>query len=78
MKIKLHFNRINMQRKLQEVWSAHTHKDCNPSGEVVICYKNKIIGHTVYNPDGKQPRAYIEFYGTVTKTQHGSIIDIAE
>jgi hypothetical protein len=76
MKVKLHFNRINMSRKLPQVWSAHTHVCCNGSKEVFIRHGGKIIGKTVFNPEGRQPRAYIEFFGEVNYENEKAIIDV--
>lgn len=66
MKVKLHFNRINMQRKDPRVWSAHTAKSCNMSQEVEIWAFGSKIGKAVFHSDKKNnPRAWIEFEGTV-------------
>lgn len=77
MKIKLHFNRVNMQRKSVRVWSAHTSKSCNMSEEVLIRVNGEIIGKTVFKEDGKQPRAHIQFQGDVVHENGATIIDVS-
>lgn len=77
MKIKLHFNRINMARKLANVWSAHTSRACNASEEVLIRYEGKVIGRTVFNPAATQPRAYVEFFGDVKQESGKTYLDVA-
>ena len=76
-KIKLHFNRVNMARRKTAVWSAHTSVACNQADEVVIMHGDKIIGKTVFNPDGVQPRAYVQFYGDVTLENGSTIVRVA-
>jgi hypothetical protein len=76
LKIKLHFNRINMMRKLSGVWSAHTSKACNSSETVIIRHGGKVIGKTVFNPEAKQPRAFIEFAGEVVHENGRTFIDV--
>lgn len=76
MKIKLHFNRINMQRNDDRVWSAHTHVSCNSAETVVIRHKGKVIGKTVFKPQAKQPRAFVEFAGEVVHDNGQTYIDI--
>jgi hypothetical protein len=77
MKVKLHFNRINMARRLREVWSAHTYRSCNSSEQVLIRHKGKIIGRTIFKPDAKQPRAFIELDGEVVYENGHAIIDVS-
>lgn len=76
MKIKLHFNRINMQRKKMEVWTAHTSRTCEQSGLVVIKYRGVEICRTIFNPSGTQPRAYLEMHGAVRRNGRNVYIDI--
>jgi hypothetical protein len=77
MKVKLHFNRINMQRKDSRVWSAHTSKSCNMSETIDISHNGKIIGKAVYNPNKKDnPRAWVEFNGEVTSREGRTIIEV--
>lgn len=78
MKIKLHFNRIAMQRRDPRVWSAHTHKACNQSTEVLIQYAGKVIGKTIFKPDASQPRAYVEFTGRVEMDVQGNTVIVIE
>lgn len=77
MKVKVHFNRINMQRGKPEVWSAHTSRDCNPSQEVQFLYHGKVIAKTVFQPDKPQnPRAWVEAEGLVTRRKGITYIEI--
>lgn len=78
VKIRLHFNRVNMQRHDPRVWSAHTHKSCNGATEVSIQYAGKVIGRTVYKPEAQQPRAYVEFAGRVETDAQGHTIIVIE
>ena len=75
-KIKLHFNRVAMQRRKPEVWSAHTSAACNGASEVLIRVGDKVIGRTVFNPDGQQPRAYVEFFGNVIQDEGRTVIQV--
>lgn len=48
LKTKIHFNRINMQRKDPRVWSAHTSKSCNPSEKIVVKHNGvTVLGNRV-------------------------------
>lgn len=76
MKIRLHFNRVNMSRRDPRVWSAHIHKACNQSEEVLIRHGDKVIGKTVFRPDAPQPRAYVEFNGEVIIEEGNTIIEV--
>jgi hypothetical protein len=61
LKFKAHFNRINMQRGNPNVWTVHTSRACH---QVEIIQINVPV-RTVFNPNGKQPRAYFVGYGTI-------------
>lgn len=74
MKLRLHFNRVNMQRGNKKVWTVHTSKGCYQAKEVVIMHHGEQILGTVFKPDGKQPRAYLEGYGKIYKTADGVLI----
>jgi hypothetical protein len=50
-----HFNRVNMQRGLPEVWSVHFRGVCYFGTNVIF----NVPTHTTYNPRGTQPRAKI-------------------
>lgn len=76
MKIKLHFNKIATSQGKDTVWSAHTYQDCNGSKEVEIIHNGVVIGMTVFNKHGKQPRAHIQFNGDVVRTGNKSQIVI--
>ncbi len=70
-KFRLHFNRINMQRKNPRIWTVHTSDKCF-QGEQVIC---DVPVETVFKPLGQQPRAYLS--GTGFVAQHGAVIYIS-
>jgi len=61
IKFKLHFNRVNMQRKKKTVWTVRTSKACYQV-EQVKCYVSLV---TTFNPDGAQPRAFLSGYAYV-------------
>jgi len=77
VKVKVHFNRINMQRKDIRVWSAHTSKSCNMSEVVEIRHKGKLIARTVFQPGKKQnPRAWVELSGEVTHEGDVTVVNV--
>lgn len=53
---RVHFNRIEMQRGGDHVWTVHSSEGCFQVKEV------KILAplNTVYKPGGVQPRAYFK------------------
>jgi hypothetical protein len=53
---KVHFNRIEMQRGGDHVWTVHTSEGCFQVKKVSI--NTPLI--TVYFPEGVQPRAYFK------------------
>lgn len=53
----VHFNRIAMQQGKPEVWTVHNSLGCFGVKEVVMQVPMK----TIYNPNGRQPRA--KFHG---------------
>jgi hypothetical protein len=77
MKIKLHFNRINMQRGKDEVWTAHTSSKCEQTHLIVLRHNGQNIARTVFRPHAQQPRAYIELFGTLRRNgrENTSYID---
>ena len=61
LKFRAHFNRVNMQRGKPEVWTVHTSRGCFQGP-----YIDSIVPmHTMYNEDGRQPRAYFTGYADV-------------
>ena len=77
MKVKIHFNRVNMQRKDPRVWSAHTSKSCNMSEVVEIRHKGKVVARTVFQPDKKSnPRAWVEAYGNVSYEGNLTVVSV--
>jgi hypothetical protein len=59
LKTRIHFNRINMQRGKKEVWTAHTSKACYMSEKIQVIHDGVVVLETVFNPKGRQPRAYL-------------------
>lgn len=77
MKVKLHFNRVNMQRKDPRIWSAHTSRACNPSENVVVMRDGVIVARTIFQPEKKDnPRAWIELYGDVTIKDGVTVVEV--
>jgi hypothetical protein len=76
MKIKIHFNRINMQRGNPRVWTAHTSRLCSQGRRVVIRFQGRPILETVYRPDSQQPRAYLSAQGTVSQKGNTVYVDV--
>ena len=77
MKVKIHFNRVNMQRGDNRCWSAHTSKACNMSETVEIRYKGKTIAKTIFKPTKKDnPRAWIETQGIVSHEGDITVIEV--
>jgi hypothetical protein len=60
-KFRLHFNRINMQRGLKVVWTIHRSNSCIPARKVAV----HVDTETVFDPTGRQPRAYLKGEGVV-------------
>jgi hypothetical protein len=76
LKTRIHFNRVNMQRKDPRVWSAHTSKACNMAEKVIVMHNGTKILETIYNPEGKQPRAFMVAHGNVRFEGDVAIVDI--
>jgi hypothetical protein len=76
LKTRIHFNRINMQRKDSRVWSAHTSKSCNMSEKIVVMHNGVKILETVFNPSGRQPRAYLETQADVRNENGITIVEV--
>jgi hypothetical protein len=66
-KVKVHFNRINMQRGNPNVWTVHASGVCYQVASVQI----NVPVHTVYNPAGPQPRAFFSGFAHVDVRQDG-------
>jgi hypothetical protein len=60
-KFKLHFNRINMQRGLDAVWTIHLSNRCLPAKSVHV----EVPVATVFRPNGRQPRAWFSGEGYI-------------
>jgi hypothetical protein len=76
LKTRIHFNRIAMQRKDPRVWSAHTSKSCNMSEKIVVMHNGVKILETVFNPSGKQPRAYLVTEAQVRSENGVTIVEV--
>jgi len=61
LKFRAHFNRINMQRGNPRVWTVHNSRGCFQGTEII----SKVPMETVFNPTGRQPRAYFTGYANV-------------
>lgn len=70
MKLRIHFNRVNMQRGSPNVWTVHTSRACYQGRRVRI----GIPLETVFKPLARQPRAYFVGYGQVR--QRGGILEV--
>ena len=60
-KFRVHFNRVNMQRESELVWTIHLSDRCIPAKEVIMA----VPVATVFRPNGPQPRAWFSGYGFV-------------
>lgn len=60
-KVKVHFNRINMQRGLPTVWTVHTSDACYQVEEVEI----RVPVLTKYRPTARQPRAFFSGFAHI-------------
>jgi phage antirepressor YoqD-like protein len=58
LKTRLHFNRVNMSRGNPNVWTAHNSHGCFQAEKLVVMHNGEIVAETVFDPKGKQPRAY--------------------
>lgn len=69
-KFRLHFNRINMQRGNPNVWTVHFSDRCIQARSINV----KVPLETIFNPQGRQPRAYLSGKGQVEITNEGVTI----
>lgn len=65
-----------MQRGDKRVWSAHTSKSCNMSEKIRVVHNGTVVLETVYNPEGKQPRAYLQTTGAIRFENGVTIVEI--
>jgi hypothetical protein len=70
-KFKAHFNRINMQRGLENVWTVHFRGQCIQC--TGIRFECKSI-ETKYIPEGQQPRATLNGYSKSVEVRNGIAI----
>lgn len=61
-----HFNRINMQRGLPQVWTVHFRGTCYQCEQIIF----NVPTRTTYRPDGQQPRAKMR--GMATSVRVGT------
>lgn len=59
-KFRVHFNRVNMQRGNDRVWTVHYRRACHQVHEVVFASAEAF---TVFAPEKRQPRAWFEGRG---------------
>jgi hypothetical protein len=76
LKTRIHFNRVNMSRKDPRVWSAHTSQSCNQSEKIIVRHNGQTVLETVFNPDGQQPRAYLETTAHVYQENGVTVIEV--
>jgi hypothetical protein len=76
LKTKIHFNRINMQRKDPRIWSAHNSHGCHMSEQIKVVHNGQVILETVYKPEATQPRAYLLAHGTVREENGVTIVEV--
>ncbi len=76
LKTKIHFNRVNMQRKDPRVWSAHNSHGCHQSEVVRVVHNGVTVLESVYNPDATQPRAYLRVYGNIRQEAGITIVEV--
>jgi len=65
-----------MQRGNPRVWTAHNSRACFQGEKVVIRHNGVIVAETVFNPDGKQPRAYFKGKGNITAKGNTVFVDV--
>src|SRR5260370_1300638 len=58
LKTKLHFNRVNMVRGKDEVWTAHNSHGCFQGEKLVIRHNGVVVAGTIFNPKANRPRGY--------------------
>lgn len=73
---KLHFNRVNMQRKDPRVWSAKNSRACHQATKLIIKHNGEIIAETVYEPEARQPRAYFAVRASIKYKGDVAIVEI--
>ena len=66
----MHFNRINMQRGLPNVWSVHFRGTCYSASKV----KLRVPIETRYVPQGRQPRATLRGWATTVRVNRDRVI----
>jgi hypothetical protein len=76
LKTKIHFNRINMQRKDPRVWSAKNAHGCHMSEHIKVVHNGEVVLETVYKPEATQPRAYMLAKGNVRYENGVTIVEV--
>lgn len=72
--LKVHFNRVNMQRGKSEVWTAHSSKRCNQTSKISFVKDGEVICETIFNPSARQPRAFFKLKATPIYEPNGDLI----
>lgn len=70
--VKIHFNRIAMQRGQPGIWTVKTSDKCHPAEKVLIMRDGQVLLETVFNKDGQQPRAF--FKGRAKVSSYGNTV----
>jgi hypothetical protein len=65
-----HFNRVNMQRKLAQVWTVHFRGTCYQ----VESIKFKVPTTTRFVPEGRQPRATMRGLASTVTVSNGQAV----
>lgn len=66
----LHFNRINVIRGNDDIWTVHLSNQCIQAKSVDV----RVPIHTVYKgATARQPRAYLKGIGVVRKMSGGRV-----
>jgi hypothetical protein len=76
LKTKIHFNRVNMARKDPRVWSAHNSHSCNMSEKIVVMHNGIRVLETVFDPNARQPRAYLLTYANVFQKDGITVVEV--
>lgn len=76
LKTKIHFNRVNMQRKDSRVWSAHNSHGCHMSETVRVVHNGVVVLETVFNPGATQPRAYMLVKGNIRQEGNVTVVEV--
>jgi predicted HAD superfamily Cof-like phosphohydrolase len=76
LKMRLHFNRVNMQRGNPKVWTASSSQRCMQATKILIQHKGKTILETIFSPESRQPRAYLVTYARMKVRGSTAIVEV--